>query len=434
MAARIQKEVGEAFGAFLRLVSYRPLAFSSVLHAASRSSPFLRTNTRNSCDTSAQARNKALDSRRESKMAALQPQALLVVTDTTQGMEFGIDAHVWTLGAKFEGLHSISAGLHLLTFAPGGVAGREGVFIDCVGGGVHRQRWDVQNECLGACSLNDAQSESLEAAARAGALTLAPYPQNHARVWAAVASIIDVATLQRCNLRLDEAFGPGGIDGERGEREPRWTPVDRDAMRRRRGDVDATSFHGPDASLRLAATAAPSMLMKELALAFVVFLALGSLEALKQWQRLVRLFCACDDRMAAEPLLFQRLASLLTAQLALAPEDFFRDALGRDEDVLRAALLDFFANAADKPMLATAADGLLAFARERFGLWEQTRPRRRSWRRGRTRMATTARGKFGRRRSSGPARTSGGRAARLVEAGGEGGAARPCTPGGAGEA
>ena len=101
-------------------------------------------------------------------MAALQPKALLVVTDTTQGMEFGIDAHVWTLGAKFEGLHSISEGLHLLTFAPGGVAGREGVFIDCVGGGVHRQRWDVQNECLGSCSLNDAQSESLEAAARAG--------------------------------------------------------------------------------------------------------------------------------------------------------------------------------------------------------------------------------------------------------------------------
>ena len=98
-------------------------------------------------------------------MAALQPQALLVVTDTTQGMAFGIDAHVWTLGAKFEGLHSISEGLHLLTFAPGGVAGREGVFIDCVGGGVHRQRWDVQNECLGSCSLNDAQSESLEAAA-----------------------------------------------------------------------------------------------------------------------------------------------------------------------------------------------------------------------------------------------------------------------------
>ena len=51
-------------------------------------------------------------------MAALQPQALLVVTDTTQGMEFGIDAHVWTLGAKFEGLHSISEGPHLL---PGGL-------------------------------------------------------------------------------------------------------------------------------------------------------------------------------------------------------------------------------------------------------------------------------------------------------------------------
>ena len=303
-------------------------------------------------------------------MAALRPKALLVVTDTTQGMEFGIDAHVWTLGAKFEGLHSIGAGLHLLSFAPGGVAGREGVFIDCVAGGVHRQRWDVHNECLdGASVLTDAQRESLEAAARAGALTLAPYPQNHARVWAAVASIIDVATLQRCNLRLDEAFGPGGIDGERGEREPRWTPVDRDAMRRRRGDVDATSFHGPDASLRLTATAAPSILMKELALAFVVFLALGSLEALKQWQRLVRLFCACDSLMADEPRLFERLASLLTAQLALAPEDFFRDALGRDEDVLRAALLDFFANAADKPALSNAADGLLAFAQERFGLW-----------------------------------------------------------------
>ena len=113
-------------------------------------------------------------------MAALQPQALLVVTDTTQGMEFGIDAHVWTLGAKFEGLHSISEGLHLLTFAPGGVAGREGVFIDCVGGGVHRQRWDVQNECLdGASVLTDAQSKSLEAAARALSLIHISEPTRH---------------------------------------------------------------------------------------------------------------------------------------------------------------------------------------------------------------------------------------------------------------
>ena len=121
-------------------------------------------------------------------MAALQPQALLVVTDTTQGMEFGIDAHVWTLGAKFEGLHSISEGLHLLTFAPGGVAGREGVFIDCVGGGVHRQRWDVHNECLdGASVLTDAQSKSLESRRGPAPRTLAPYPPNHARVWAAVA-------------------------------------------------------------------------------------------------------------------------------------------------------------------------------------------------------------------------------------------------------
>ena len=303
-------------------------------------------------------------------MAALQqPHALLVVTDTTPGIEFGIDAHSWELGPKFEGLHSLPAGLHLLTFAPGNIAGREGVWIHCAGG-VHRQTWDARNECLGAApALADAQLRSLAAAARCGALTLAPYPPGHAQIWAAVARHVDEPTLRRCNLRLDAVFGPGGIDGDAPvANEPRWTPVGPAAMRQRRAG-DATAFFGPDATLRLKATAAPDVLLKELALAFVIFLALGSLSALTQWQYLVRLFCACDALMAEDAALFDALASLLTAQLALAPEDFFRDALGKDEDVLRAALLEFFANASDKPRLANAANGLLAFAQRRFGLW-----------------------------------------------------------------
>ena len=131
-------------------------------------------------------------------MAALQqPHALLVVTDTTPGIEFGIDAHSWELGPKFEGLHSLPAGLHLLTFAPGNIAGREGVWIHCAGG-VHRQTWDARNECLGAApALADAQLRSLAAAARrAHPGTVPPRPRPNLGRRGAARRRADAAPLQ----------------------------------------------------------------------------------------------------------------------------------------------------------------------------------------------------------------------------------------------
>ena len=82
--------------------------------------------------------------------------------------------------------------------------------------------------------------------------------------------------------------------------------------------------------------------LAETQLAFVIFLALGSLEALKQWQRLVSLLCSCDSLLSSSSQLTDQLGHTLRYQLELAPSDFFQDPLLSAEDTLRPALGSYF--------------------------------------------------------------------------------------------
>ena len=65
----------------------------------------------------------------------------------------------------------------------------------------------------------------------------------------------------------------------------------------------------------------------ELQLAFLLFLRLSSLRALQHWKALAHLMCGCEDALASRPGLYVKLLLVLRAQLALAPADFFEDAL-----------------------------------------------------------------------------------------------------------
>ena len=140
-----------------------------------------------------------------------------------------------------------------------------------------------------------------------------------------------------------------------------------------------TAFFGPDASARVEALAAAdfggdvSAVLGEWQLAFTLFLAVGSFGALRQWQRLASLLCACDALLDRADVcgggFFEAIAEILRNQLALAPPDFFEDALSRDEDVLRPALGALLEAAAARPALAPGAEALFAFGKRRFGLW-----------------------------------------------------------------
>jgi len=311
----------------------------------------------------------------------------------------------WELGPRFEGLRGVGAGLHLLSFAPrGDGAGREGVFVACAAGDVLLKAWDAANERAGGVSfeflfvnntnhrcvahgggappLDAPQLRSLRAAA--ARLRLAPYPDGHAATWAGLSGFVTAATLKRAGLAVDVVFGPGSVDDEAGAGDGASASLTRcDAVRLRElfaRSVDTpTAFFGPDASARVEALAAAdfggdvSAVLGEWQLAFVLFLAVGSFGALRQWQRLASLLCACDALLDRADVcgggFFEAVKDVLQNQLALAPPDFFEDALSRDEDVLRPALGALLEAAAARPALAPGAEALFAFGKRRFGLW-----------------------------------------------------------------
>ena len=311
----------------------------------------------------------------------------------------------WELGPRFEGLRGVGAGLHLLSFAPrGDGVGREGVFVACAAGDVLLKAWDAANERAGGASfeflfvnntnhrcvahgggappLGEPQLRSLRAAA--ARLRLAPYPDGHAATWAGLSGFVTAATLKRAGLAVDVVFGPGSVDDEAGAGDgasASWTRCDAARLRElfARSVDTPTAFFGPDASARVEALAAAdfggdvSAVLGEWQLAFTLFLAVGSFGALRQWQRLASLLCACDALLDRADVcgggFFEAIAEILRNQLALAPPDFFEDALSRDEDVLRPALGALLEAAAARPALAPGAEALFAFGKRRFGLW-----------------------------------------------------------------
>ena len=311
----------------------------------------------------------------------------------------------WELGPRFEGLRGVGAGLHLLSFAPrGDGVGREGVFVACAAGDVLLKAWDAANERAGGASfeflfvnntnhrcvahgggappLGEPQLRSLRAAA--ARLRLAPYPDGHAATWAGLSGFVTAATLKRAGLAVDVVFGPGSVDDEAGAGDgasASWTRCDAVRLRElfARSVDTPTAFFGPDASARVEALAAAdfggdvSAVLGEWQLAFTLFLAVGSFGALRQWQRLASLLCACDALLDRADVcgggFFEAIAEILRNQLALAPPDFFEDALSRDEDVLRPALGALLEAAAARPALAPGAEALFAFGKRRFGLW-----------------------------------------------------------------
>ena len=73
--------------------------------------------------------------------------------------------------------------------------------------------------------------------------------------------------------------------------------------------------------------------------------------------------------MDSTSLDFGHVLVLLQNQLKLAPPDFFRDAIAKDETAVRPALARVLEAARDRPRLRAGAAELFAFLQRRFGLW-----------------------------------------------------------------
>ena len=72
-------------------------------------------------------------------------------------------------------------------------------------------------------------------------------------------------------------------------------------------------------------------LLGEFQLAFVLLMALSSMEALEQWKRLTHVVCSCAETAVFEhPELYSNFIDALDAQLGRAGEDFFVDDYSED--------------------------------------------------------------------------------------------------------
>ena len=114
---------------------------------------------------------------------------------------------------------------------------------------------------------------------------------------------------------------------------------------------------------------AEAALLGELQLAFLLFLRLSSLRALEHWKAAVHLLCGCEAALTSRPALYVALLAALRAQLALAPADFFEDALSED-NFLRSSLA-CLAELSEGKRLAPALEAELgrfwAFSEKHFG-------------------------------------------------------------------
>lgn len=323
------------------------------------------------------------------------PTSALVLSGTQAGLEVGLDAYSWKVGPKFGGLREIRPGLHLLVMATqaGNRAMHQGVWIKLGPEEIVLKEWSAKEECIAhggrSVSLNAESAAALRLAVNANpnSVGLGPYPDGHGLTWHQLSRHISVSTLVRCGLQLDVSFwceeeeeamdvddieADYTLDGEiSGRPSPVWTATTATAKTAR--DASAlTRVHmdGSERMLSLVRTAfgdAREEVLGELELAFVVFSAMGSLSALRQWRTLLALACSCDALMGEEAwtAFFDDLVETLVAQLELAPSDFFRDPISSAEDALRPALANLFEGFQDR------THALFEFVRTRFGLFSE---------------------------------------------------------------
>jgi len=117
-------------------------------------------------------------------------------------------------------------------------------------------------------------------------------------------------------------------------------------------------------------------LVAEIDLAFLVFLALGSLAALKHWQRGLELLCSCDALLASDHAFATLVGDALRAHLEVAPSDFFSDPLvASADDVLRPALAHYFESLEDDQTL-------FDFVQTKFALFDDAKTPAEARRRG----------------------------------------------------
>ena len=287
--------------------------------------------------------------------ATLDARGYYVALDVPSGATFGMDTATWTTGDEFAGVKAVPVGVHLVTIrAPPssthGSAGAEdtvGEFIDARAGWVDVRKWDAREETLGkGCGQSDADAAAVRDAAanaerRALDGRLAWYPREIEDMWVRMSGFVTRGTLRRCGVDVGTRIVAGDPDADaRRDARDAVTPYFEDAHRAATFTVEATSRQPSgktpaevsamnlDANVRLEHALGCFEedgwrgLLGEFQLAFVLLMALSSMEALEQWKRLTHVVCSCAETAVFEhPELYSNFIDALDAQLGRAGED-----------------------------------------------------------------------------------------------------------------
>jgi len=313
--------------------------------------------------------------------------ATLVLKDFPSGSEFGVDYKSWTVGERFLGIKMIPPGVHFIYMSVK-QAPRIGFFHNFGPKEVLVRRWDGKAEDV---DLRYASSEDELDRIRMNLRNidncLGPYPYSVYRQWVSLSAHISRKTLGRLGpenalgritsqaelitkeseiaRQMGDPMGTSVVNRTHRER-IRFTDLEGLPVMSNSKPADLIRFSeipqvsladtklkkaGIDSTDRLLALLNQlrgdyKELLAELQYAFVVFLMGQVYEGFEQWKRLIHLLCSCQRALTSHADLFNELLMTLHFQLKECPQDFFHDALAKD-NFLRVTLSLFFANIDD---------------------------------------------------------------------------------------
>jgi A1 cistron-splicing factor AAR2 len=350
----------------------------------------------------------------EEALRRLEYGAALLCMGVPRATEFGVDLMTWAVSDGFRGVKMVPPGFHYVRYrsvptssptvlSEGEEGAREvryapsasplpllGFFAFLEPREVLVRRWDVATEELLALEEEEARRFELGVRNRDFDGGLGPYPQEHMEQWKRLSSFITEATLWRCepphNRSARAAFLHCTPDAQaqscegQGERSAsnefrftavpeKWAPAGCKAgAERTHYAMDKTALVRHLAAGELQGSL--EELLAELQLSFIAFWLAEDYEGFEQWKRLVRLLCSCEELAADRPLFVAKFLTVLSAQLEIAPGDFFVDPLSKNNFLL-SALRDLFEILLTDPsvsqQLQELATALREHVTERFG-------------------------------------------------------------------
>lgn len=350
----------------------------------------------------------------EEALRRLEYGAVVLCLDVPPSTEFGVDLMTWAVADNFHGVKMIPPGFHYVRYrsvprssptvmSEAEDGGREvqysasaaplpllGFFAFLKPREVLVRRWDAYTEELLLLEEEEAHRFELGVRNKDFDNGLGAYPQEQIEQWKRLTSFITEATLRRCepphnrvaraaHLACSEAPQQchGGEIGERtASNEFRFTTVpEKWAPAGCKSGAERTHYAMDKTALVRHLAAAELLgsfeeLLGELQLSFIAFWLAEDYEGFEQWKRVVRLLCSCEELAADEPLFVAKFLTAFSAQLEIAPGDFFVDPLSKNNFLLH-ALKDLFEILLSDPTVSRELQELACSLRDqvtdRFG-------------------------------------------------------------------